>query len=110
MLHKHGLNVVGPDQDDPYGLPRTVTIETMENEQYLYASYTLISLSAQHDVRIFCVAQTTAFNIVTRLDRLMVATKELVGEQYHIAGMHIRGFGNASHGVPLGSRTTTKDA
>ena len=30
---------------------------------------------------------STAFAIVTRLDQLMIATKELVGEQYHIDGM-----------------------
>ncbi len=35
----------------------------------------------------FSVGCTTAFGIVTRLDRLMIATKELVGEQYHIHGV-----------------------
>ncbi|EIN13098.1 hypothetical protein PUNSTDRAFT_139763 [Punctularia strigosozonata HHB-11173 SS5] len=93
MLHQHGLNVLLPDQDDPYGLPRTVTIDTLENEQYL----------------IFCVATTTAFNIMTRLDRLMVATKELVGEQYHIDGVGIR-LAEGRRGIPMGSRTTTKEA
>lgn len=29
----------------------------------------------------------TAFGIVSRLDRLMLATKELVGEQFHIHGI-----------------------
>lgn len=40
--------------------------------------------------RIFCVGVSTAFSVITRLDRLMVATKEVVGEQYHIHGV---GFG-----------------
>jgi len=37
--------------------------------------------------RCFCVGVSTAFGIVTRFDRLMHATKELVGEQYHIHGV-----------------------
>lgn len=37
--------------------------------------------------RTFCVGVSTAFGIITRLDRLMVAVKELVGEQYHIDGV-----------------------
>lgn len=48
-----------------------MTIDTLENEQYLT----------------FAVGVTTAFGIVLRLDKLMVATKELVGEQYHIHGI-----------------------
>lgn len=37
--------------------------------------------------RCFTVGVTTAFGLVLRLDKLMVATKELVGEQYHIQGI-----------------------
>ncbi|KAF9813949.1 hypothetical protein IEO21_05385 [Rhodonia placenta] len=71
MVHTHGLNVIRQEEDDDYGLPRTMTIDTLENEQYLT----------------FAVGVTTAFGIVLRLDKLMVATKELVGEQYHIHGI-----------------------
>ena len=39
--------------------------------------------------RCFSVGVTTAFGIVLRLDKLMVATKELVGEQYHIHGIGV---------------------
>ena len=54
----------------------------------------------------FSVGCTTAFGIVMRLDRLMVATKELVGEQYHIHGVgagHRQGFPNvpSSMSMPL---------
>ncbi|KAL4245332.1 hypothetical protein ABKN59_008325 [Abortiporus biennis] len=62
MSYTHGLNVIRQEADDDYGLPRTMTIDTLENEQYLC----------------FTVGVTTAFGIVMRLDRLMVATKELV--------------------------------
>ncbi|KAH8091403.1 hypothetical protein BXZ70DRAFT_909843 [Cristinia sonorae] len=71
MVHTHGLNVIRQEADDDYGLPRTMTIDTLENEQYMY----------------FSVGVTTAFGIIVRLDKLMVATKELVGEQYHIHGV-----------------------
>jgi len=37
----------------------------------------------------FCVGISTAFGIVNRLDRLMVAVKEVVGEQYHIHGIGV---------------------
>ncbi|KAI0638721.1 hypothetical protein C8Q77DRAFT_1044286 [Trametes polyzona] len=73
MIHTHGLNVIRQEADDDYGLPRTMTIDTLENEQYLC----------------FSVGVTTAFGIVLRLDKLMVATKELVGEQYHIHGIGV---------------------
>jgi hypothetical protein len=52
----------------------------------------------------FCVGISTAFGLVTRLDRLMVATKELVGEQYHIHGV---GFVAKMPGVELTSRTNS---
>lgn len=39
---------------------------------------------------------STAYGLITRLDRLMVAAKEIVGEQYHI------------HGLGMG-RTSTKE-
>ncbi|CDO69808.1 hypothetical protein BN946_scf184803.g6 [Trametes cinnabarina] len=80
MVHTHGLNVIRQEADDDYGLPRTMTIDTLENEQYLC----------------FSVGVTTAFGIVLRLDKLMVATKELVGEQYHIHGIGVPELKSAS--------------
>ncbi|KAI0271253.1 hypothetical protein BC834DRAFT_432593 [Gloeopeniophorella convolvens] len=85
VLYHHGLNVIRHEEDDDYGLPRTMSIDILENEQYLC----------------FCVGVSTAFGIVTRLDRLMLATKELVGEQYHIHGV---GYISKMGGVELGSR------
>ncbi|KAL5495894.1 hypothetical protein ACEPAI_1358 [Sanghuangporus weigelae] len=61
------------EESEHAGLPRRLTAETLEDEQYLY----------------FSVGVATAFGIVTRLDRLMVATKELVGEQFHITGLPV---------------------
>lgn len=38
MIYTHGLNIIRQEEDDDYGLPRTMTIDTLENEQYLYVS------------------------------------------------------------------------
>ncbi|KAF4566043.1 hypothetical protein EYR36_011457 [Pleurotus pulmonarius] len=62
MERNHGLNVIHVDSEEDYGLPRTLTLSTLENEQYLR----------------FCVGASTAYSIMTQLDRLMVATKEIV--------------------------------
>lgn len=41
MIYTHGLNIIRQEEDDDYGLPRTMTIDTLENEQYLYVSRVL---------------------------------------------------------------------
>ncbi|KAG1727012.1 hypothetical protein EDB19DRAFT_1914374 [Suillus lakei] len=95
MLRHHGLNVVHEESEDNYGLPRTLTVETLENLQYLT----------------FCVGVSTTFGIITRLDRLMVAVKELVGEQYHIDGVgmgHYRTWTGAEVTSPTISMRTTE--
>jgi len=54
--------------------------------------------------RIFSVGVATTFAIITRLDRLMIAAKDLVGEQYHIHGV---GFWmGKDSGIEMGSRTS----
>ena len=53
--------------------------------------------------RIFSVGVATTFAIITRLDRLMIAAKDLVGEQYHIHGV---GFWMGKNSG-TGSRTST---
>ncbi|KAF8628826.1 hypothetical protein AX17_005887 [Amanita inopinata Kibby_2008] len=87
MLRYHGLEVIHKEFQDDYGLPRNLTLDTLKNEQYM----------------IFCAGVSTAFSIMTRLDRLMVAVKEVVGEQYHIHGIGL----SRSGGVELGSRSNS---
>ena len=61
--------------------------------------------------RFFSVGVATAFGIVTRLDRLMVATKELVGESFHIHGIHGRyrsGGINSANSPLLGPESAAK--
>jgi hypothetical protein len=53
--------------------------------------------------RIFCVGVSTAFGIIINLDRLMLATKELVGEQFHIHGI---GIGDSLRGSGIGRLRT----
>ncbi|KAG6856699.1 hypothetical protein H0H87_001740 [Tephrocybe sp. NHM501043] len=71
MSKYHGLEVIHKESEEDYGLPRTLTLQTLQNEQYMF----------------FCVGVSTAYGLITRLDRLMVAAKEIVGEQYHIHGI-----------------------
>ena len=35
MLRYHGLNIVHREAEEDYGLPRSLTLETLRNEQYL---------------------------------------------------------------------------
>ncbi|KAH6904695.1 hypothetical protein BKA70DRAFT_1296143 [Coprinopsis sp. MPI-PUGE-AT-0042] len=72
-LRNNGLDVIHRDAEEDFGLPRLLTMETLQDEQY----------------QIFCVAISTAFGIINRLDKLMLAAKELVGEQFHIHGIGV---------------------
>ncbi|KAJ2933854.1 hypothetical protein H1R20_g3236, partial [Candolleomyces eurysporus] len=73
MMRYHGLDVIHQDSEEDYGLPRLLTLDTLKDEQYL----------------MFCVGISIAYRIMNRLDRLMLATKEIVGEQYHIHGVGV---------------------
>jgi hypothetical protein len=39
MVRQHGLNVIHKESEDDYGLPRDLTIDILENEQYLLVIY-----------------------------------------------------------------------
>ena len=45
----------------------------------------------------FSVGITTAFGVINRLDQLMLAAKEVVGEHYHIHG--VGGGGGGGGGI-----------
>lgn len=78
------------EREADYNIPQNLTLETLENEQYLCAllfSFRRVLTQTYLFYRCFSVGVATAFGIVSRLDRLMLATKELVGEQYHIHGI-----------------------
>jgi hypothetical protein len=36
MMRHHGLDVIHKDSEEDYGLPRLLTLETLQNEQYMY--------------------------------------------------------------------------
>ena len=48
----------------------------------------------------FSVGISTAFALVNRLDRLMVAVKEVVGEHYHIHGVGVVSVHGVVDAVP----------
>lgn len=105
----HGLNVVHEESEEDFGLPKVLTEETLESLQYLYVTgppSPVLYHRARHR-RIFCVGVSTAFGIVTRLDKLMVAVKELVGEQYHIDGIGLPLYYPRARGVEMRSPVPT---
>jgi len=50
----------------------------------------------------FCVGASTAFRLVNRLDRLMIAAKDIVGEQYHIHGVGLHSTQRTANGNVIG--------
>lgn len=36
LLKYHGLNVIHSDAEDDYGLPRTLSLDTLQDEQYMW--------------------------------------------------------------------------
>ncbi|KAG2004212.1 hypothetical protein CC2G_002792 [Coprinopsis cinerea AmutBmut pab1-1] len=93
-MRNQGLDIIHRDSEEDFGLPRLLTMDTLMDEQYM----------------IFCVGISTAFGIINRLDRLMLAVKEIVGEQYHLHGIG-SGSGNGGGNYPLMSnlsRPSTK--
>jgi hypothetical protein len=89
LLQYHGLNVVHKEAGEDHGLPRSMTFDTLKNEQYLSVIFFFFSYSHQiYFVNsMFSVGIATAFDIINRLDQLMLAVKEVVGEHYHIHGV-----------------------
>ncbi|KAF8991825.1 hypothetical protein BDQ17DRAFT_1370248, partial [Cyathus striatus] len=61
LARMHELEVIHKESEEDYGLPRTLTLETLRNEQYM----------------MFYVSVSMAFGII-------------VGEQYHIHGLGVR--------------------
>jgi len=57
----------------------------------------------------FCVGASTAYRLVNRLDRLMIAAKDIVGEQYHIQGVGLLSTQRTANGnaVALGQAAST---
>ncbi|KAF8311865.1 hypothetical protein DL93DRAFT_2115513 [Clavulina sp. PMI_390] len=60
-------------QETELGLPTVLTAEVLRDEQYMC----------------FCVGVASVYSLVRRLDRLMFAIKELVGENFHVDGVEI---------------------
>ena len=95
LLQYHGFNVIHKESEEDYGLPRSMTFDTLKNEQYLSVILYLFLLETKVFNLIkfifvnsmFSVGIITAFNIINRLDQLMLAVKEVVGEHYHIHGV-----------------------
>ena len=60
-----------PDVSDE--LPHLVTVEVLESEEYLR----------------YALAIATTFSLIARLDRRVITCKTLLGESYHVSGVHL---------------------
>ena len=45
LLQYHGLNVIHKESEEDYGLPRSMTVDILKNEQYLSVTSFLFFLS-----------------------------------------------------------------
>ncbi|KAF8310786.1 hypothetical protein DL93DRAFT_2084164 [Clavulina sp. PMI_390] len=72
-LNKNNKMIDVIAQEIDFGLPRVLTPDVLGNEQYMC----------------FCVGVSSVYSLVRRLDRLMFAVKELVGENFHVDGVEI---------------------
>ncbi|PWN49312.1 hypothetical protein IE53DRAFT_369881 [Violaceomyces palustris] len=68
LLFEHGFAITRDDEADDLGLPRTINLSTLSDQEYMY----------------FAVGVSSFFGLVSRLDKLCVTVKELVGESYAI--------------------------
>jgi len=78
-------------------------MDVLKDEEYLCA-HSIFRLCFRDlytpPISMFSVGISTAFGLVNRLDRLMVAVKEVVGEHYHIHGVGVMSVPGVVDGVP----------
>ncbi len=67
LLFQQGYSIMRDEEED-LGLPVQITKETLQDPQYLA----------------FAVGCSTVSGLVLRMDRLLLITKELVGETFHV--------------------------
>lgn len=44
IARRHGLNIIHEESEEDYGLPRMLTIDTLKDEQYLWASFQVMDV------------------------------------------------------------------
>ncbi|WVR04089.1 hypothetical protein IAU60_001088 [Kwoniella sp. DSM 27419] len=68
-----GLDLPHDPTDPSSDLPSLVTVDVLESENYLR----------------YALGITTTFSLISRLDRIVVICKTLLGENFHISGLHL---------------------
>ncbi|WVF66724.1 hypothetical protein IAT40_001466 [Kwoniella sp. CBS 6097] len=68
-----GLDLPHDPTDPSSDLPSLVTVDVLESDNYLR----------------YALGITTTFSLVARLDRIVVICKTLLGENFHISGLHL---------------------
>ena len=51
MLKYHGLDIIHKESEEDYGLPRALTLDMLQDEQYLYAPWYPIGVSFLTDLQ-----------------------------------------------------------
>ena len=70
MGKTRGLDL--PSQSHDSSLPAFVTVEVLESQEYMR----------------YALGITTTFSLLARIDRIVVICKTLLGENYHVGGLH----------------------
>ncbi|WWC87577.1 uncharacterized protein L201_002467 [Kwoniella dendrophila CBS 6074] len=68
-----GLDLPHDPTDPSSELPSLVTVDVLESDNYLR----------------YALGITTTFSLISRLDKTVVICKTLLGENYHISGLHL---------------------
>ncbi|WRT65402.1 uncharacterized protein IL334_002345 [Kwoniella shivajii] len=68
-----GLDLPHDPTDQSGELPSLVTVDVLESDNYLR----------------YALGITTTFSLISRLDRIVVICKTLLGENFHISGLHL---------------------
>ncbi|KIR40091.1 hypothetical protein I307_04809 [Cryptococcus deuterogattii 99/473] len=68
-----GLDLPQDPTDQSGELPSLVTVDVLESDNYMR----------------YALGITTTFSLISRLDRIVVICKTLLGENYHISGLHL---------------------
>ncbi|OCF58351.1 hypothetical protein L486_04383 [Kwoniella mangroviensis CBS 10435] len=68
-----GLDLPHDPTDQSGDLPSLVTVDVLESDNYLR----------------YALGITTTFSLISRLDRIVVICKTLLGENFHISGLHL---------------------
>ena len=81
---KLGLDLGVKDDEVPEGLPSHIDFSVLKSEEYWVGNVCYTMVFSDTAQQLYCVAYSLSQSILIRVDRMMLYTKSLVGEQFHI--------------------------